>query len=166
MVLIAGAVTVGVVIATKDDPTRQERALRLEEDIRDLYEVEPYDLSSSVTLESWTRDGLVLRAEYGSGRLPAWFSMRLWPTYTDAKEWFEDAVERLATERELEYMDGASGFEYCHRTDGALRCVGYDENRTFVAERMDAEDANSVRPLMRIAVKHWYRVIGGTSDTF
>lgn len=166
MVLAAGAIAVAVVVAARDDPAPEDRALRLEEDARRLYEVEPYDLASSVTLASWKRDGLVLRAEYEDGRFPAWFSLRLWPTYEDAKEWFEDAVESLATDRELGYMNGISGVEYCHRVEGARRCVGYDENRTFVAERTGAEDANSVRPLMRIAAKHWYRVMGGTSDTY
>ena len=163
--LASGAVTASVFIAGRDDPTSEEAARRLLEDARRLHDVEPMSFGA-LRLGRWTRDDLTLRAEYSGGR--EWFTIRLWPTSAGAKDWFEDAVRGLATKKELGYMNGVSGVQYCHDLRGATRCVGYDENRTLVAESARSDDSQravNAGGLVRTARKHWYRVMGGTSDT-
>ena len=149
---VLSAAAFGVVLAARAEPTLEEQARR-------LHAVEPYGLEG-LPLESWTRDGLVLRAELG-GEGRARFELRLWPTENEAEDWFRERFDELIR-REVAETDVVEGREPCAREGMETVCVGFDGNRTF--ESRTTTDVTEARMLVRIARKHWYRVMGGHSS--
>lgn len=143
------AVVLGVVLVARADPTLEEQA-------RALHEVKPYGLEGR-PLDSWTRDGLVLSAELG-GEGRAGFELRLWRMEDAAEDWFRERFDELIR-REVAETDVVEGREPCAREGGETVCVGFDANRTF--ESRTTTDVTEARMLVRIARKHWYRVMGG-----
>ncbi|MDQ3981369.1 MAG: hypothetical protein M3271_01665 [Actinomycetota bacterium] len=153
---VVGVAALGaIVVAAQDDPTLPEQA-------QELLEIEPVGLEG-LTLDSWTRDGVVLQAEYVGEGAPAGFELRLWPTEDAAREWFVTRVEDL-TGDEVEKSDRVAA-ELCVEP---TRCIGYDGYRTFEGTITAADGGEGelldARLLVRIARKHWYRVMGGYSE--
>ena len=146
------AVAVGAVLVARAEPGLEEQARR-------LHGVEPYGLEG-LPLESWTRDGLVLRAELG-GEGRARFELRLWPTEDAAEDWFRERFDELIR-REVADTDVVEGREPCAREGVETVCLGFDGNRTF--ESRTTTDVTEARILVRTARKHWYRVMGGYSE--
>ena len=150
---VALAAVVGVAalvgfLATREGPTLQEQA-------QQLHEVEPHELCCGWRLESWSRDGLVLEARYKGRGSAGWFKLRLWPTEAEAREWFDDSVAALAGKEELQQINTFAGLEYCARIGKGMRCVGWHENRSLVAETAHVDDLDlGALVLIRTARKH------------
>ena len=147
------AAILGLLLASQDELTLQEQAAR-------LHEVEPEDVSADLRLDDWSRDGLVLRAQYEGEGSPAGFTLRLWADESDARDWFRQKVRELS-KQELAAEINAS--EYCFRVAQGTRCVGNDSHRTYAGKTTghgDSEKELDARLLIRIARKHWYLVFG------
>lgn len=138
----------------RDDPSLLDQAHR-------LYEVEPYTVEG-LTLRSWTREGVVVRAAFEGDGIRATFELELWPSDAVAFEEFRRKAEDVTGD----VVRDARGREPCARRGATTTCVAYDGYRTFEATATTsplADEELDACLLIRTARKHWYRVMDGYS---
>ena len=155
LAIAVAATAVGAVIATRSEPSLAEQAA-------ELHDVEPL-APEGLTLTAWTRDGLVLHADFTGEGARGRFELRLWPSEADAEKWFRVRLGQL-TGSDVSDSGDVAGREPCEREGLTTTCAAYDGYRTFEAWATASAEAPGeldARLLIRTARKHWYGVMGG-----